>query len=53
MKFKQNPDVISVVETTVVEITNETPEEVREAYMQEMEDNYSNFMDQLQMDADN
>ena len=41
----EDEDVMKVVES-------ETPEEVREAYMQEMEDNYSNFMDQLQMDAE-
>ena len=46
-----NEEAMKEEEIKVVE--NETPEEVREAYMQEMEDNYSNFMDQLQMDADN
>ena len=34
------------------DVENETQEEAREAYMQEMEDNYSNFMDQLQMDSE-
>ena len=35
-----------------VEEEQETTDEDREAYMQEMEDNYSNFMEQLQMDSE-
>ena len=43
---------VEEVEEELQVVDNETPSEIREAYMQEMEDNYSNFMDQLQMDAE-
>ncbi|MBE5935991.1 MAG: hypothetical protein E7262_09405 [Lachnospiraceae bacterium] len=53
------PEMIEIQQQEPVELqveekeeVAENPEEVREAYMQEMEDNYSNFMDQLQMDAE-
>lgn len=47
MKFKQNPDVISVVETTVVEITNETPEEVKSEQETKKKPKLENALEEL------